>query len=89
MLECAGFEFENVGFCSCFSNIWVSCPVHECEGNANPSEGDLCLFDKIDDHTGRLEVFRQGVWGTICTDDPHYPDLAVACRQMGYPAEGR
>ena len=60
----------------------VTCPT-------NPVEGDLCLFDKIDDHTGRLEVFHNGEWGTICTDDPHYGDLAVACRQMGLPSEGK
>ena len=33
---------------------------------------------------GRLEVFLNGRWGTVCEDDFGQEDGDVACRQLGY-----
>ena len=43
------------------------------------------LFGGKNNSEGRLEIFRNNHWGTVCNDEFDMADGGVVCRQLGYP----
>lgn len=52
-------------------------------GGGTGTEGQLRIVGDSSAH-GRLEVFHDGQWGTICDDAFDENDATVACRELGF-----
>ncbi|XP_076082455.1 neurotrypsin-like [Mytilus galloprovincialis] len=49
-----------------------------------PTQGHLRIVESGKEHEGRLEIYMNGVWGTVCRDFFDDIDATVACQQLGF-----
>ncbi|XP_070551036.1 scavenger receptor cysteine-rich domain-containing protein DMBT1-like [Ptychodera flava] len=83
-VECQGREISLV---MCSHRGWGT---HNCGHSEDVGiicdtlEGGIRLANGEEEFEGRLEVYFNGEWNTVCDDEFDARDAAVVCRQLGY-----
>ncbi|XP_072353943.1 neurotrypsin [Scyliorhinus torazame] len=88
---CSRSEWGNHD-CSHQEDVTVICTLKAMNDIQGISFGPpIRLMDGENKKEGRVEIFINGQWGTICDDGWTDKDAAVVCRQLGYkgPAKAR
>ncbi|XP_073459288.1 neurotrypsin [Aquarana catesbeiana] len=76
--------------CSHQEDVYITCNPETDQHRPLPGP-PLRLMDGETKKEGRVEIYLNGQWGTICDDGWTDKDASVVCRQLGYkgPAKAR
>ncbi|ERE87010.1 neurotrypsin isoform X2 [Cricetulus griseus] len=74
--------------CSHREDVGLTC-YPDSDGHRLSPGFPIRLMDGENKKEGRVEVFVNGQWGTICDDGWTDKDAAVICRQLGYKGAAR
>jgi hypothetical protein len=91
-ITCKGTEFRleycstddpGIGTCGYNEYVAVSCAVPS--SSEFPRDGDIRLVDGPSSAEGRVQIYHNGLWGTVCDNRFSDSDAKVVCRQLEHP----
>ncbi|XP_033123680.1 deleted in malignant brain tumors 1 protein-like [Anneissia japonica] len=70
--------------CDAYDAVSIACSDGINDVDDFPEYIPVRLKDGYDDSSGRVEVYYEGTWGTVCDKKWNIYDAEVVCRQLGF-----